>query len=88
MGDDPPNARRDRAHQARRLGLRMHFKTPVRETEANECRAKMKLREILPQQSWEAQTWVGVALLVIACLLAVYLGATLLGELAVRATYP
>ncbi len=32
--------------------------------------------------------WVGVALLVIACLLAVYLGAGLLGELAVRATYP
>jgi hypothetical protein len=32
--------------------------------------------------------WVGMALLVIACLLAVYLGATLLGELAVRATYP
>jgi hypothetical protein len=32
--------------------------------------------------------WVGVALLVIACLLAVYLGAALLGELAVRATYP
>ncbi len=32
--------------------------------------------------------WVGVALLVVACLLAVYLGAALLGELAVRATYP
>ena len=32
--------------------------------------------------------WVGVALLVIACLLAVYLGAALLGELAVRSTYP
>ena len=32
--------------------------------------------------------WVGVALLVVACLLAVYLGAGLLGELAVRATYP
>ena len=32
--------------------------------------------------------WVGVALLVVACLLAVYLGATLLGELAVLATYP
>jgi hypothetical protein len=32
--------------------------------------------------------WVGVAMLVIACLLAVYLGAALLGELAVRATYP
>ena len=32
--------------------------------------------------------WVGVALLVIACVLAVYLGAGLLGELAVRATYP
>jgi hypothetical protein len=32
--------------------------------------------------------WVGVALLVLACLLAVYLGAGLLGELAVRATYP
>jgi hypothetical protein len=31
--------------------------------------------------------WVGV-LLVVACLLAVYLGAGLLGELAVRATYP
>jgi hypothetical protein len=32
--------------------------------------------------------WVGVAMLVIACLLAVYLGAGLLGEWAVRATYP
>ena len=32
--------------------------------------------------------WAGVALLVVACLLAVYLGAALLGELAVRATYP
>jgi hypothetical protein len=32
--------------------------------------------------------WVGVALLVIACLMAVYLGAGLLGELAVWATYP
>ena len=32
--------------------------------------------------------WVGVALLVVACLLAVYLGADFLGELAVRATYP
>jgi hypothetical protein len=32
--------------------------------------------------------WVGVALLVLACLLAVYLGARLLGELAVWATYP
>ena len=32
--------------------------------------------------------WVGVALLIVACLLAVYLGAGLLGELAVRATYP
>jgi hypothetical protein len=32
--------------------------------------------------------WVGVALLVVACLLAVYLGASLLGELAVWATYP
>jgi hypothetical protein len=32
--------------------------------------------------------WVGVALLVVACLFAVYLGAALLGELAVRATYP
>ena len=32
--------------------------------------------------------WVGVALLVVACLLAVYLGAALLGELAVWATYP
>ncbi len=32
--------------------------------------------------------WVGVVLLVVACLLAVYLGAGLLGELAVRATYP
>lgn len=32
--------------------------------------------------------WVGVALLVIACVLAVNLGAALLGELAVRATYP
>jgi hypothetical protein len=32
--------------------------------------------------------WVGVALLVLACLLAVYLGAVLLGELAVWATYP
>ncbi len=32
--------------------------------------------------------WVGVALLVVACLLVVYLGAALLGELAVRVTYP
>jgi hypothetical protein len=32
--------------------------------------------------------WVGVALLVVACLLGVYLGAGLLGELAVWATYP
>ena len=32
--------------------------------------------------------WVGVALLVVACLLAVYLGAGLLGELVARATYP
>jgi hypothetical protein len=32
--------------------------------------------------------WVGMALLVVACLLAVYLGAALLGELAVRVTYP
>jgi hypothetical protein len=32
--------------------------------------------------------WVGVALLVIAALMAVYLGAVLLGELAVWATYP
>jgi hypothetical protein len=32
--------------------------------------------------------WAGVALLIVACLLAVYLGAALLGELAVRATYP
>jgi hypothetical protein len=32
--------------------------------------------------------WAGVALLVIAALMAVYLGAGLLGELAVRATYP
>jgi hypothetical protein len=32
--------------------------------------------------------WVGVALLVVACLLAVYLGAGLLGELAVQAAYP
>jgi hypothetical protein len=32
--------------------------------------------------------WVGVALLVIAGLMAVYLGAVLLGELAVRVTYP
>ena len=32
--------------------------------------------------------WVGMALLVVACLLAVYLGAGLLGELAVWATYP
>jgi hypothetical protein len=29
-----------------------------------------------------------LALLVVACLLAVYVGAALLGELAVRATYP
>ena len=33
-------------------------------------------------------TWVGVALLIVAFLLAVYLGAGLLGELAVRAAYP
>jgi hypothetical protein len=32
--------------------------------------------------------WVGVALLVLACLLAVYLGAGLLAALAVWATYP
>jgi hypothetical protein len=32
--------------------------------------------------------WVGVALLIVAFLLAVYLGAGLLGEWAVRATYP
>jgi hypothetical protein len=32
--------------------------------------------------------WVGLALLVVACLLAVYLGARLLGELVVWATYP
>ena len=32
--------------------------------------------------------WVGLALLVVACLLAVYLGAALLGELAVWVTYP
>jgi hypothetical protein len=32
--------------------------------------------------------WVGVALLVVACLLAVYLGARLLAELAVQTTYP
>ena len=32
--------------------------------------------------------WVGVVRLVIACLLAVYLGAGLLGEWAVRTTYP
>jgi len=32
--------------------------------------------------------WVAVGLLIVACLLAVYLGASLLGELAVRATYP
>ena len=32
--------------------------------------------------------WVGVVLLVVACLLAVYLGASFLGELAARAIYP
>jgi hypothetical protein len=32
--------------------------------------------------------WVGVTLLVIAALMAVYVGAGLLGELAVWATYP
>jgi hypothetical protein len=32
--------------------------------------------------------WVGVALLVVACLLTVYLGASLLGELVVGATFP
>ena len=32
--------------------------------------------------------WAGVALLAIAGLLAVYLGAGVLGELAARATYP
>jgi hypothetical protein len=32
--------------------------------------------------------WAGLALLVIAGLMAVYLGAVLLGELAVRVTYP
>jgi hypothetical protein len=32
--------------------------------------------------------WVGVALLIVACLLAAYLGASLLGEWAVRVTYP
>ena len=37
---------------------------------------------------WVVLKWVGVALLVVACLLAVYLGAASLGELVVRATYP
>jgi hypothetical protein len=32
--------------------------------------------------------WVGVALLVVACVLAVYLGAALLGQLALWTTYP
>jgi hypothetical protein len=32
--------------------------------------------------------WVGVALLVVACLLAMYLGAGLLAELVVWAAYP
>ncbi len=32
--------------------------------------------------------WVGVALLVVACLVAVYLGAALLAELEARANYP
>jgi hypothetical protein len=32
--------------------------------------------------------WVGVALLVVACLLAVYLGAGLLAELVAWANYP
>jgi hypothetical protein len=32
--------------------------------------------------------WVGVALLVVACLLAVYLGAALLAELVAWANYP
>jgi hypothetical protein len=32
--------------------------------------------------------WVGLALLIVACVLAVYLGAALLRELAVRVTYP
>jgi hypothetical protein len=31
--------------------------------------------------------WAGVALLVVACLMAVYLGAGLLGELAARAAF-
>jgi hypothetical protein len=35
-----------------------------------------------------ALKWTGVALLVVAGLMAVYLGAGLLGELAVRAAYP
>jgi hypothetical protein len=40
--------------------------------------------EVLP----EVLKWAGLTLLVIAVLVAVYLGASLLGELAVRATYP
>jgi hypothetical protein len=36
----------------------------------------------------EVLKWAGVAMLVIAALMAVYLGASLLGELAVWATYP
>jgi hypothetical protein len=37
---------------------------------------------------WVVLTWVGVALLIVAFVLAMYLGAGLLGEWAVRATYP
>ena len=40
-----------------------------------------------PGAKWVLK-WTGVALLVVASLLAVYLGADLLGELAARATYP
>jgi hypothetical protein len=52
------------------------------------------IRQATKQLLEEASTtlgvlkWVGVALLVVACLLAVYLGASLLGELVAWATYP
>jgi hypothetical protein len=43
---------------------------------------------IPPAAAVLALKWAGVTLLVIAGLMALYLGAGLLGELAVRATYP
>jgi hypothetical protein len=44
-------------------------------------------RSTLRAMSWVLK-WVGMALLVVAAVLAVYVGAGLLGQLAVWATYP